>query len=292
MASKSEKYKRRRLRSAYLSVVISIALVLYLLGIFAVLVQKAGTIANEVKENFAFTILLNSEASPVTLKQFQKELELSPFVKSTTFISKEEAAADFQQALDEQFVDFLGYNPLLDAIDLRLKAEYVDAEKIKQLEAQMLAKSFVREIVYDQDLVVQMNQNIKRIGYILIGGSFLLVIVSISLINSSIRLAIYSSRFIIKTMQLVGATRGFVRRPFLAKSMVQGIWGAFIGFGLLSLTLYYAEQQVSELNTLHNYPLMGILLAGMLGAGLLITASCTFFALRKYLKMKPDQLYF
>lgn len=292
MASVGEKYKKRRLRSAYLSVVISIALVLYLLGIFGILVYKAQIIAREVKENFALTLLISNDASALEVKQFQKKLSLASYVKSTEYVSKEEAAEELQGTLEEDFVDFLGYNPLMNAIDIHLQAEYVDEAKIKELEQSVFNQSFVHEIVYDKDLVTQMNANIKRIGLILIGGSLLLALISITLINNSIRLSIYSSRFIIKTMQLVGATKSFVRRPFITKSMLQGVWGSVVAFGLLLLTVYYANKYVEELAAWQDYILWAILFGALLLIGLLISTSCTFFALRKYLKIKPDQLYF
>lgn len=292
MASIGEKYKKRRLRSAYVSVVVSIALVLYLLGIFGVLVYKAQVIAREVKENFALTLLISNDAPSLEVKQYEKKLSMAPYVKSIEYISKDEAAAELQSTLEEDFVDFLGYNPLMDAIDIHLKAAYVDEVKIKELEQSMFKKPFVHEIVYDRDLVTQMNTNIKRIGFILIGGSLLLALISITLINNSIRLSIYSSRFIIKTMQLVGATKAFVRKPFINKSMLQGFWGSVLAFGLLLLTLYYANQYIEDLTVWEDYVLWALLFVALLLIGLLISTSCTFFALRKYLKIKPDQLYF
>lgn len=292
MASVGEKYKKRRLRSAYLSVVISIALVLYLLGIFGVLVYQAQTIAREVRENFALTLLLSNDASALEVKQFQKKLSLSTAVKSTEYVSKEEAARELEGTLEEDFVDFLGYNPLLNAITLNLQAEFVSEEKIGTLEKTLLNKAFVQEIVYDRDLVAQMTANIRRIGLILIGGSLLLALISITLINSSIRLSIYSSRFIIKTMQLVGATKSFVRKPFIYKSILQGVWGSVVAFGLVLVTLFYANKYLETLTLWQDYILWAVLFAGLLLLGLLISTSCTFFALRKYLKIKPDQLYF
>ena len=292
MARFAEKYKRRRLRSAYISVVVSISLVLFVLGLFGTLVSQARTIAKEVKENFAFTVILKNDASQVEVKQFQKELELADYVKSTEYISKEEAAENLQQELDEDFVDFLDYNPLHNALDIRLNAPYVENDFIANLEQEFLKRNFVLEVVYDKPLIQKMNENIEQIGLFLLSGSVLLAIIAIALINSSIRLSIYSSRFLIKTMQLVGATKAFVRKPFIRKSIWQGIWGALVASALLGLVLYYAEQNIPGLEILDNYVLLAILFAGLLASGLLISMSCTFFALSKYLKLKPDQLYF
>lgn len=292
MARFAEKYKRRRLRSAYISVVVSISLVLFVLGLFGTLVSQARTIAKEVKENFAFTVILKNDASQVEVKQFQKELELADYVKSTEYISKEEAAENLQKELDEDFVDFLDYNPLHNALDIRLNAPYVENDFIANLEQEFLKRNFVLEVVYDKPLIQKMNENIEQIGLFLLSGSVLLAIIAIALINSSIRLSIYSSRFLIKTMQLVGATKAFVRKPFIRKSIWQGIWGALVASALLGLVLYYAEQNIPGLEILDNYVLLAILFAGLLASGLLISMSCTFFALSKYLKLKPDQLYF
>lgn len=293
MASKKEaQFHQRRLRNSYLSVVISISLVLFVLGLFGLLLLNAQEIARQVKENFAVTLLLDPEASPADLGQLQKSLQLEDFVKSTEFISKEEAAKELREVLDEDFVDFLGYNPLFDVLELRIKAEYLSAEQLQKLEQELSGQSAVREVVYDRSLAQKMNDNIERIGLLMVGGALLLALVSIALINSSIRLAIYSRRFLIKTMQLVGATQSFIRKPFLWRSLRHGIYGSLVAWSLLGLVLSYLYRQVPGFSDLQSPLLLGLLGLAILLAGLLISFSCTLFALRKYLKLKTDQLYF
>src|SRR5690606_5705708 len=199
--------------------------------LFGLLVINAKGIANEVKENFAITVLINNDAPEVEVRQFQKSLELTPYVKTTEFISKEEAAAELKEELDEDFMDFLGYNPLLNSIEVRLKADYVNEEQLAFLEKEYSKKDFVNEVVYDKPLIQMMNENIERIGFFLIAGSILLSLVAIALINSSIRLSIYSRRFLIKTMQLVGATKTFIRKPFIWRSLRHGIFGSLVALG-------------------------------------------------------------
>ncbi|MEQ9261804.1 MAG: permease-like cell division protein FtsX [Owenweeksia sp.] len=292
MAAIADKYTKRRLRSSYISVVISISLVLLVLGAFGLLLVNAGNIAREVRENFSVTVLLNNDASEVAVRQFQKSLELTPYVKSTEYISKEEAAQQLKESLDEEFVEFLGYNPLMNAIDIRLKADYVNSEQLAFLENEFTQKDIVREVVYDKPLIQMMNENIERIGFFLLAGCILLALIAVGLINSSIRLSIYSRRFLIKTMQLVGATKGFIRKPFIWRSFRHGLYGSLIAIGLLVVILYYAGQNIPDLMELQDIQLLVLLFTGVLVMGIFISMSCTFFALKKYLRLKTDQLYF
>lgn len=292
MAQNSNKYTKRRLRSSYASVVISISLVLFVLGVFGLLLVNARGISKHVRENFAITVLLENDAQEIVVKQFQKSLELSEYVKSTEYISKEEAAEQLAQDLDENFIDFLGYNPLMDAIDIRLKADYVNPDQLAQLEEKYNKQSIVREVVYDKPLIQLMNENIERIGIVLIGGCILLALIAIGLINSSIRLSIYSKRFLIKTMQLVGANKGFIRQPFIWRSLRHGLIGGIIACGLIAVLIYYVSGSVPDFKDLQNIELIIALFAGVIITGIFISMTCTFFALRKYLKLKTDQLYF
>jgi cell division transport system permease protein len=220
MSNREEKFNKRRLRTAYFSVSISIALVLFMIGVLSVLVLNARTLAREMRENFTFTLLLKADAPEVDMRQLVKELQLMDYVKETEFISKDEAAEILQDELGEDFVDFLGYNPLSDALDIRLNADYVVTNEIEKIKNELSEHPLVTEVVYDPNLIQLVNENIERIGLILLGAIVLLLVIAIALINSSIRLTIYSRRFLIKTMQLVGATKGFIQKPFLARACV------------------------------------------------------------------------
>lgn len=292
MASKIDKYNNRRLRGANASVIVSISLVLFLLGVLGILVINAQNLAREVKENFKFTVYIKDSAKEVEVRNFQKDLALSKEVKDIEFISKEEAAEEFQKTLGEDFVDFLGFNPLQDAIAISLNSEYVQPEVIDEFEAALLANSWVSEVNYDKDLLQMVNKNIKTIGLVLLGGVVLLLIISIALINSSIRLAIYSKRFIIKTMQLVGATRLFIQKPFLMRSVRFGIIGSMVSGGLLMALLYFGDKQVPELNLLSQQVELIAMGGGLMLIGIFISWICTWFAVKKYLNLKTDELYF
>lgn len=292
MSSGSEKYTRRRLRSSYISVVVSIALVLFVLGIFGLLLVNVQTITNQVRENFAINILIKNDAPEAAVRKFQKSLQLSDYVKSLEYITKEDAVTELQKELDEDFMEFLGYNPLLDAIEVKLKAEFVNPEKISMLEQQFQKETFVSEVVYDKPLIQVLNENIERIGIILLAGCILLTLIAIGLINSSIRLSIYSKRFLIKTMQLVGATKNFIRRPFIWRSFRHGIYGSLIALGLLAALLYYTGQHIPDFRELQVRSHLIILSIALFVVGIFISMICTFFALKKYLKLKTDQLYF
>tara|TARA_R110002050_G_scaffold137116_1_gene260641 strand:+ start:5863 stop:6741 length:879 start_codon:yes stop_codon:yes gene_type:complete len=292
MSSKQDRFTKRRLRSAYLSVVISIALVLFVLGVFGVLLINTQTISRSIKENFAISILLQDDASTAEVNQFFTSLKLAPYTKSAQIISKEDAAEELKSILDEDFVDFLGYNPLHDGIELKLKAEFLSSEKLAELERDFSNKAFIQEIVYDKILVTKMNDNLRILSIGLISGAFLLTLISIALINSSIRLAIYSKRFIIKTMQLVGATTAFIRKPFLFRSLAQGILGSSIALVLLFSLITWLSSYIPGFAEFQNNYFLLILGLSILILGLLISLTCTFFALKKYLRLKTDQLYF
>jgi cell division transport system permease protein len=292
MTKKEERFTKRRLRSAYLSVIVSIALVLFVLGIFGVLLINTQTISRSIKEDFALTILLQDDASTAEVNQFFTSLKLAPYTKAVEIISKEDAAEELKSILDEDFIDFLGYNPLQDGIELKLKAEYLSSKKLGELERDFSQKKFVQEIVYDKILVVKMNENLRILSLALFIGAFLLSLIAIALINSSIRLAIYSKRFIIKTMQLVGATTGFIRKPFLYRSLIQGFIGSSIAVLLLFSGLSWLSSYLPGFAELQNKHFLLILGVSILVLGLLISITCTFFALKKYLRLKTDQLYF
>lgn len=292
MSKREDRFTRRRLRSSYFSVVISISLVLFVLGLFGLLILNTQEISRSVKENFSLTILLHEDASKAEVNQFFTTLQVAPYTRQVQIISKEDAAEELKETLDEDFVDFLGYNPLRDGIELRLKAEELKLESLEELQAEFEAKSFISEVVYDKLLIEKMNENLRLLSYGLLAGAVLLSLVSIALINSSIRLAIYSKRFLIKTMQLVGATKSFIRKPFLLKSVLHGSLGSLLAVGLLISVLLYAQSYIPGISEFQNIQQLILLGIGIVASGLVISFTCTYFALRKYLNLKTDQLYF
>ena len=292
MASSFEKFQRRRLISSYFSVILSIALVLFLLGLLGLLVLNSKKVADHFKEQIALTIYLKDDAKDVEIKQLEKTLALADYTKSTQFVSKEEAAEEHSKEIGENFMDFLGYNPLQNSIDVYLKADFVDAAQVKEIADNLLAKDFVEEVNYDQPLISLLNDNIKKISLwvMIISGVFTLI--AVLLINSAIRLSVYSKRFTIKTMQMVGATKGFIRRPFIWLSMKLGMVGAVIALAGMAADLYYLNQTFPELELLADPMILAILFVGVFVASMIITWFSTFLATQRFLNLRTDELYY
>ena len=292
MSKKETNLTKRRLRSSYLTSVISISLVLFLLGMIGLLVLNAKRLSDYVKENIGFSVILKENVKEVDIILLQKSLDASEFVKSTNYITKDEAAEELQKDLGEDFVEFLGFNPLLASIEVNLYADYANTDSIKVIEKNLNQYEQVKEVFYQKSLVSLVNENIRKISIIILVFSGLLFLVAITLINSTIRLSVYSKRFIINTMQLVGATRGFIRRPFLYRSAGNGILAGLIAIGFLSGILYLVQQEFSEIVSFQDIEIVGILFIGVLFVGIVINWISTFFAVSKYLRMKVDKLYY
>jgi len=291
MSKSFDKYQKRRLISSYFSVIISITLVLFLLGVLGMLVINAQKVETHFKEQIALSIDLKENVKEIEIAQLQKNLKLSDYVKSTRFISKEEAAEIAQEENGEKFMDFIGYNPFQNSIDVYLNSEFVTLNKLEEIKTNLLQKSYVDEVRYDVDLVSLMNKNVKRISFWLIAISIVFAFIAMLLINSSIRLAVYSKRFIIKTMQMVGATKHFIRRPFIWKSIRLGILGSLLAVAGLVVVAYYLDKNLPELNLLSNPTLFASLCTGVVLLGILITWISTFFATQRFLNLKTDDLY-
>lgn len=292
MASSFDKYQKRKLISSYISVVISIALVLFLLGCLGLLVINAKKVADHFKEQVVMTIYINDTAKEVEVNQLKKSLAMADYTKDAVYVSKEEAAELMKAETGEDFMDFVGYNPLKNSIDVYLKADFVTTEQLAEITENLSNKAFIEEIRYDNDLVELMNDNVKKITFwvLLISGLFTLI--AVLLINSSIRLAVYSKRFIIKTMQMVGATKTFIRRPFVWKSVQLGIIGALIALLGVAVVLYYLDKTFPELLLLQNAVLITGLFVGVFLIGIVITWVSTFIATQRFLNLKTDQLYY
>lgn len=292
MSSSFDRYQKRKLISSYFSVVISIALVLFLLGCLGLLVLNAKKVADHFKEQVVMTIYLNDSAKDVEVKQLEKTLAMSEYTKSTEYVSKEAAAESMKAETGEDFMDFVGYNPLQNSIDVHLKADFVSVETLASITEELSNKKFIEDIRYDNDLVELMNDNVKKITFWVLVISAIFTLIAVLLINSSIRLAVYSKRFIIKTMQMVGATKSFIRRPFVYHSVKLGIIGAFIALIGMGFVLYYLDQTFSELHLLDNPILIGGLFVVIFLLGILITWISTFIATQRFLNLKTDALYY
>ena len=292
MSSSFERYQKRRLISSYFSVVISISLVLFLLGLLGLLVLNTKKVADHFKEQIALTVYLKDTAKEVEINQLEKSLALAEFTKSTNFVSKEDAAKAHSEEIGENFMDFLGYNPLQNSIDVYFNADYVSETKIAEISRDLGEKDFVDEVVYDKPLIALLNDNVKRISFWILVISGLFTFIAVLLINSSIRLSVYSKRFTIKTMQMVGATKGFIRRPFIWKSIKLGLVGAVVALIGMAAVLYYIDKGFPELNLLKDEMILGALFLAVFLLGILISWFSTFFATQRFLNLKTDELYY
>lgn len=292
MSSSFEKYQKRRLISSYFSVVISIALVLFLLGLLGLLVLNTKKIADHFKEQIALTIYLKDTAKEVEITQLNKSLALAEYTKSTTYVTKEEAAEAHSKEIGEDFMEFLGYNPLQNSIDVYFKADYISSGEVDTIAAELTEKSFVDEVVYDKPLISLLNENVTKISFWILAISAIFTFIAVLLINSSIRLSVYSKRFIIKTMQMVGATKSFIRKPFIFKSVQLGMIGALMALIGMGIVLYYMDKSFPELELLSDVSILAALFLGVFLMGAIITWLSTFFATQRFLNLKTDELYY
>lgn len=291
MSSSFEKFQKRRLISSYFSVVLSVFLVLFLLGILGFFIINSKKLADDFKEEIVMTVFFKKEANDTILKSFGQELKRTKFSKSFVYVSKEQAAKEHTDIIGEDFVTFLGENPLQNSYDIHLKANYVERDSIAKIEGRLRKNPMISDIVYDKQLVNLVNDNIKKVSmWILIVSGFLTVI-AVLLINSSLRLSIYSNRFIIKTMQMVGATKSFIRKPFVMRSIKLGMIGAGLAILALIGVLVYLENNFPDLGILDDKLLIGLVLIAVFGLGVLITWLSTYFATQRFLNLRTDDLY-
>tara|TARA_B100000925_G_scaffold154116_1_gene115571 strand:+ start:1059 stop:1937 length:879 start_codon:yes stop_codon:yes gene_type:complete len=283
-----EKFNKRRLISTYFSVVVSITLVLFLTGVLGLLLVNSKKVADHFKEQIVMTIYVKDSAKEVELKQLQKTLRLNSATKKVNYVSKEDASKIHANEIGEDFMEFLGYNPLLNSIDVYFKAPFLNPVMVSKLSKDISLYSYVSEVVYDRPLLELLDQNIKKITFGMVLASSLFVLVAVLLINSSIRLSIYSKRLIIKTMQLVGATKSFIRRPFIKIHLMMSTLGSIIAMSGMVLVIYEIQKRFPELQIFEN-PLEPVLVfVGVFLLGLGITSISTFFATQRYLNLKSD----
>jgi cell division transport system permease protein len=280
------------LRSSYLSVIVSIALVLFLVGLLGLIVLKTNSITKHFKEKVAITVFLNDNAKDKDVETLQAELRKEDYAKTVTYISKDEAAKIYSADIGENFLEFLGENPLKNAIDISLKSEFVTPEIMADIEKELVMRSIVSEVTYDKPLIELLSKNINRLSFWMLIFSALFTLIAIVLINGSIRLSVYSKRFTIKTMQMVGATKSFIRGPFIWQSVKLGIIGALVSIVGLVAFISYLNKNIPELELFSDVNILGIVFAGIIGLGILITWLSTFFATQRFLNLRSDELYY
>ena len=291
MASSFENYNKRRLISSYFSVVLSIFLVLFLLGTLGLFVINSKKISDDFKENIPMTVFFNNEATDSVLSSFDLELKNANFIKDYAFVHKDSAAKNNVDIVGKDFMEFLGFNPLQNSFDIHLKGDYVNSVSIKKIERSFRKNEMVTEIIYDKELVDLVNNNVKEISFWILVVSGVLTVVAMLLINSSLRLSVYSNRFTIKTMQMVGATKSFIRKPFIWTSIKLGLIGAGLAIIGLMGVVVYIDGLFPSLGIANDYTSIGIVIFGVLLIGTIITSISTYFATQRFLNLKTDDLY-
>jgi len=283
---------RKKLRSSYATSIISISLVLFLLGIVGLLLLNAQRLSTHVLENLGFSIVLKEEAKEVDIIRLQKNLDTKVYVKSTDYITKEEAARETSEELGENFIEFLGYNPLPASIVVKFYAKYANPDSIASIEKELQRFDEIDEVMYQESLIHLVNENVRKISLIILAFSAVMFFIAIALVNNTIRLSVYARRFLINTMQLVGATRSFIRKPFLLRSAGHGIYAAIIAILLLVGVIYLIQQEFMEVISFQDVDILGILFIGVILVGIILNWISTYFAINKYLRMKSDDLYY
>jgi cell division transport system permease protein len=278
-------------KTIYISTVFGISMVLLMIGLLGLILVHANNLSRYVKENIVLNIFVDEAAHEADVRQLQTQLDATPAVKQAIYVSKELAARNLKKDLGEDFVKFLGYNPLSQSLDVYLNADYANNAEITKLKTQLLKNPFVKEVKYQQSLVDQMNQNLTAISLVILAFASIFVVVSVALINNTIRLAIYSQRFLIKSMQLVGATKNFIRKPFILYGIWHGILGGLIAVIILMGTLYLANLQIPDLVILQNNLEFGVVFLVVLGLGVFISGLSTYLAVNKFLRLKIYDLY-
>lgn len=293
MKMSERKSNKRRVAGSYTMSLMSIMLVLFLLGVFALLMMHAQKLSNHIKENIGFEIVMNSNVKEANILYLQKELDAMPAVKSTEYITKDEAIRRLSEDLGEDFLQWLGNeeNPLLPSIDVRFNADYANIDSLAVIESQLLANDDVKEVYYQKSLVEVINQNVRRIGMALIVASIILLVIAISLIRNTIRLSIYSKRFLVRSMQLVGATEAFIRKPFVKTGVSQGFFGAILADILLIIMMYWLNKRIPELALIQSLEITVCIYVGIIVIGIILASISTATALRKYLNAHIDKLY-
>ena len=288
----SNKTASQKLKTSSVTVIISLALVLFMLGLLGLVVINAKKLSNHIKENIGFQVVLKDTTTQAELDILKQEISSSPFTKQVAFISKEEAVQKLEKDLGEDFISFLGYNPLLSTLDVKLNSDYANVDSLAGFEKQILQKHFVKEVIYHKDMIRQVNENAKIIGIYILIFSSLLLIVAVALINNTIRLSIYAKRFLIRTMYLVGATQGFIRLPFILKGVRQGIFAGIVAGFLLAGFLMFSTRYIPDLLQLQDPNLLALVFGGIVALGVLISGLSAALSVSRYLRLKTDDLYF
>lgn len=291
MPNQTNSAAARKLRSSYFTTTISIALVLFLLGMIGLLMLNASRVSAYVKENLCLTVTFSPDARDAEVRQIEKQLLASPQVKSVKYIDKDEAARQMEENLGEDFVATLDMNPLLPSMEVKLFADYADEQGMSTVAETIRGYKPVREVYFEQDVVNLIHDNIRKISLVLLCFSAVMLLVAVTLINNTVRLMVYSKRFLIRTMQLVGATRGFIRRPFLLSSVAQGLVGGLVANAMLAVVIFLAARELPGVINFGDVYSVSALFGTVFAAGVLMTIASTARSVNKYLSLRTADLY-
>jgi len=291
MKSSNNTSLNRRILSSSASVLISLSLVLFVVGLLGLVLINAQRLSNYVKENVGFTIMLKEDVNEMEIIKFHKTLDAATFAKSSTFVSKEQATIDLQRDLGEDFVSFLGYSPLLPSIDVKLNAAYANTDSLAIITSEMSKNTAVHDIFYQESLINKLNSNVNRLSFFLLAFCILLFVIAFALINNTIRLSVYSKRFLIRTMRLVGATNSFIQKPFLIKGIYQGIYSSIFAIFMLIGSIQMVQSETASMLNITDLKIIGIIFLLIFISGFLLSWISTFFAVRKFIKQNESELY-
>ncbi|MDR0744058.1 MAG: permease-like cell division protein FtsX [Tannerella sp.] len=278
--------------NSHLTSVVSISLVLFLLGMILIMGFLGNELSHYVKENITMSVVLTEDLSDIKIRKIRDDLESQPYVKSTEYISKEQASLEMQRELGENPETFLGFNPFHASIEVRLKSEYTHPDSLPVIEKRISSKASVADVVYRKDMMQMVNRNIRRVGVILFVLLIVLIAISFVLINNTVRLLIYSKRFLIYTMRLVGATPAFIRRPFIRHNIISGLISGVIAIIMLTGSLYYVKHEFFGFEEVLNRDTLWLIYGIILIAGILLSVIAAYFAVNRYLRMARGKLYY
>ena len=291
MSIRKNKSLNRKIVSSSVSVIISLSLVLFVLGLLSLFLINAQRLTNYVKENIGFSIMINENIKEIELIEFNKILDGESFTKSTEFISKEAATKDLENELGEDFVNFLGFNPIMASIDVKLNSSYANNDSLNNISSLLQKNKIVHEVYYQKNLIEKLNNNIRKISFFLFAFSLILFFIAFALINNTIRLSVYSKRFVIRTMSLVGAESQFIQKPFLINAIYQGLYSAIFAVFLLIGSIQLIQKETASILNINDLQIIGVVFIVLFCSGVIISVASTFFAVRRFIYSNEDELY-
>ena len=291
MRNKKNKSLNKKIVSSSVSVIISLSLVLFVVGLLSLVLINAQKLSNYVKENIGFSIMIKEDIKEIELIEFNKILDAEDFTKSTRFISKEQATKELEKDLGEDFVSFLGYNPIMASIDVKLNSSYANNDSLQNISSRLEKSDIVYEVFYQKNLIKKLNSNVGKISFFLICISLVLFFIAFALINNTIRLSVYSKRFIIKTMRLVGAENSFIQKPFLITGVYQGLYSAIFAIFMLIGSIQLIQSETASILNINDLQIIGLVFIVLFCSGIIISGTSTFFAVRKFIYLNEGELH-